>query len=101
MRPLAINRWVLIFISLVIIGIRIVITPRLNLPTYEGSYEAFAHMFVGGLFGCAIKTWIARKDIDYYDYDYGAEDAKFYWYLAWAVSLFELFMFTIQKVGSK
>ena len=33
---------------------RFFITPRLDLPTAEGSYEAFAHLFVGGCFGFSV-----------------------------------------------
>ena len=46
-----------IFVTIVVGAIRYFITPRLNLPTAEGSYEAFAHMYVGGLFG----AWVVDR----------------------------------------
>lgn len=59
---------------------RCIITPRLDLPTAEGSYEAFAHLFVGALFGAGI----TRKD-------------AFWFGIAIGLSLFELVMFLLQK----
>jgi hypothetical protein len=62
--------------------LRMHITPRLNLPTLEGSFEAFSHLFVGGLFG----AWLISRDRQ----------------LLWSgigISLFELIMFIIQKWG--
>ena len=43
---------------------RLFITPRLKIPTWSGSYEAFAHLFVGGLIGacvvapCGLYAWL-------------------------------------------
>ena len=42
---------VLVLLTLVVAGLRCLMAPRLDLPTAQGSYEAFAHLFVGGLFG--------------------------------------------------
>lgn len=73
----------------VIVG-RFMITPRLDVPTPEGSYEAFAHLFVAGLFG----YWWARK---------GTRAEAIYpeghncMLLAVILSLFELAMFLYQK----
>lgn len=64
---------------LVVVG-RLLIVPRLDLPTAEGCYESFAHLYVGGLFGYAIgvKRWP--------------------WALmAIGLSLFELVCFLVQK----
>lgn len=72
---------VLIVLLAMILGIgRLFITPRLNLPTAEGTYEAFAHLFVGGLIGaCAAKP------------------SRFYAALIVGLSLIELLAFLIQK----
>jgi len=66
----------------VAIGVaRFLITPRLDLPTAGGSYEAFAHLFVGGLFG----AWVVKR-------------SQWPWLvMAIAVSLLELVMFLVQK----
>jgi hypothetical protein len=79
------------FVDLIIVATSIAIgagrfgiTPRLELPTAEGSYEAVAHMFVGGLFG----AWAVKP-------------TKWLWLaMAVAISLVELAMFIIQKSSS-
>ena len=44
----------LVVLLAIILGVgRFLITPRLNLPTAEGVYEAFAHLFIGALIGAA------------------------------------------------
>jgi hypothetical protein len=64
----------------VIVG-RLLIVPRLDLPTAEGSYEAFAHLFVGGLFG----AWMVKR-------------TEWLWLsLAIAASILELVIFIVQK----
>jgi hypothetical protein len=85
--------FVLIAITIVIAGLRFVIVPRLDLPTAEGSYEAFAHLFVGALFGAWLAMWRGWKL---------REPGYSMWLwlgLASAVSLLELVMFVIQKTG--
>ncbi len=58
---------------------------RFYMPTHalspHGSYEAFAHLFVGGLIG----AWLATKD-------------KFYGWLALALSVLELVAFTVGRL---
>ena len=44
---------VILFTLFLVIG-RFTIEPRLDLPTWEGTYETVAHLFVGGLF---VKAW--------------------------------------------
>jgi hypothetical protein len=57
--------------------------PRLDLPTAQGSYEAFAHLFVGGLFG----AWVVKR-------------TKLLWLvLAVSVSILELVLFIVQKLA--
>jgi hypothetical protein len=77
---------IIIYAISISIGIgRFFITPRLNLPTVEGSYEAFSHLFVGGLFG----AWLAKR-------------TEWRWLVAaLALSVFELAAFLIQKRASR
>lgn len=71
----------LIIVTLAIAIGRFYITPRLDLPTTTGTYEAIAHLFVGGLFG----AWLMDR-------------CQWVWLcLALGVSLLELVMFLIQK----
>jgi hypothetical protein len=72
---------------------RFLITPRLNLPTAEGSYEAFAHLFVGGLFG----AWLKSKDQRAVYFNWYQSRDKFLWWSFWGLSALELVMFLIQK----
>lgn len=76
----------IVLAALVVLG-RFAIEPRLELPTREGTYEAFAHLFVGGLFG----AWLALCKTK--------AQCKGRWCLALALglSLFELAMFIYQK----
>ena len=64
---------------------RFFITPRLNLPTEEGSYEAVAHLFIGGLFGAFF--------VD--------TSNKFLLLTAVALSLVEFFAFIVQRLLQK
>jgi hypothetical protein len=75
--------------ALVVLG-RFVIEPRLDLPTLEGSYEAFSHLYVGGLFGF---WWARRGHISERVYADGLRALI----LAVGLSLFELAMFIYQK----
>lgn len=72
--------FVICLLSLAVVVGRCLITPRLDLPTVEGSYEAFAHLFVGGLFG----AWAVNRK----------KSILFY---AVGISLFELLAFLVQK----
>ncbi len=75
------KNFILLLTTLLIAGLRFVIEPRLNLPTSEGSYEAFAHLFVGGLIG----AWLVKR-------------SEWKWLaMAIGVSLVELVMFILQK----
>lgn len=83
---------VVLLMSLFVVVGRFLIEPRLDLPTSEGTYEALAHLFVGGLIG----VWFVRRGtraetIDSYGRDCG--------YLAIALSAFELVFFLVQKYG--
>ena len=67
--------------ALIAVG-RFLIMPRLDVPTAEGCYEAFAHLFVGFLFG----GWAVSKG------------TRWNWLaLAAAISLLELAVFIEQK----
>jgi hypothetical protein len=89
----------LVFPVAFVIGIaRFTITPRLNLPTVEGSYEAFAHLFVGGLFG----AWLFCKwdrSPSTIDLNRGDRFASACFWWAIGLSLLELAMFLLQKNG--
>lgn len=74
----------LILITLAFGLMRFFITPRLNLPTATGSYEAFVHLFVGGLF-CG---WLVDR-------------SKRLWLgLAIALTGLEVVMFIVQKLAN-
>lgn len=78
--------------AVVLVVGRFLITPRLDVPTMVGCYEAFAHLFVGGLFG----VWFNRKGTRAEAICPIGFDCLV---LAIALSLFELVMFLIQKFG--
>lgn len=92
-------------ISFVLIIGRLLIQPRLiNIPTMEGCYETFAHIFVGYLIAAAIYWQKSLTTI----IKYGSylpswmQELKFalikniYCQLTIVISLWELFLFTIQ-----
>lgn len=83
------SRATYILIAVVIIG-RLLIEPRLSVPTWEGSYEALAHLYVGGLIG----WWWKRRDLACEKIDGKGFKCLM---LAVALSLFELVMFLYQK----
>lgn len=62
---------------------RFLIEPRFDLPTATGSYEAFVHLWVGGLFGY---WWVHR-------------DRSMYLWLAIFITALEVVMFVVQKKG--
>ena len=59
---------------------RLFITPRLKIPTWSGSYEAFAHLFVGGLIGA-----------------YLVAPCGFYGAMIGCLSVWEIVAFAIQR----
>lgn len=96
--------WVTLFFGL----LRFVITPRLDLPTATGSYEAFAHLWVGGLIGAAVAFHLCVFIIQGRSICsvYAAEvqffrHAKWCWLLAVSLSALELVMFLLQKFQGK
>lgn len=78
--------------AIVVVLGRVLVEPRLDLPTVEGSCEAFAHLFVGGLFGACLASRGTRHDAIY-------GDSTFYFLLGTMLSLFELAIFLVQKFG--
>lgn len=64
---------------------RFLIEPRFDLPTATGSYEAFVHLWVGGLIGY---WWATRRG-----------HGSLYLYLAIFITLLEVVMFVVQKKG--
>ena len=77
------KRWMIYLLAAAVFAGRIFITPRLtNIPSWEMSYEAFAHLFCGGLIG-----------IHLYD-----RTQKLYGWLGWSMAFWELGWFVVQKV---
>ena len=71
--------------ALAVFVLRFFITPRLtHIPSFEMSYEAFAHLFVGGLIGV---SWYDKKNAT----------AALYGAIGWSLVIFELLMFLWQK----
>ena len=94
---------ILIVLLSIAVGIgRLMITPRLNLPTTEGSYEAAAHLFVGVLFA----AWFMRSSMLHQRY-YGLLTRLKMWFVngsywsffAISLTLLEIACFMIQKRG--
>jgi hypothetical protein len=65
---------------------RMLITPRLAVPTWEGSFEALSHLFVGFLLL-----------IPFYDREETLGPSKLYGWIGLALSLWELGWFIAQK----
>jgi hypothetical protein len=77
---------------------RVLIEPRLDLPTATGSYEAVAHLIVGGFYGA---WWVSKKPWHPIDGGcwgdwYELRDKGLFW-SATLISLFEMAMFLWQK----
>jgi hypothetical protein len=78
---------------------RIFITPRLSVPTMEGSYEAAAHLLCGFLILLRVheldvepgRTWANWKAM------HGA--VRLYWRIGWAIAWWELGWIMVQKAG--
>lgn len=83
----------ILWIAAAIAIARLFITPRLNVPTAEGSYEAVAHLFVGGLFG----AWWMHYSHDEMNFHEVTKSRNYFLFIALGPSLFELGMFLIQK----
>src|SRR6185312_13191688 len=95
------KRGLILLAALIGIG-RLFITPRLELPTAEGSYEAFSHLFVGGLIGAWIMgrctLSLGQKGDDNGQPRTVARSATWFcFWLAIGISLIELVCFMIQK----
>ena len=87
-------KYLLILVALICAGGRFLIVPRLNLPTFEGGYEAFAHLFVGFLMGCWSVTAGSPGSADERD-----EWRGLFKFLTLALTLLEIAMFAVQKRG--
>lgn len=78
---------IFIFAFLILLG-RIWITPRLNVPTIEGCYESFAHLFVGFLI---LVPWYDRKEL--------LGPSKLYGWIGWLLAFWELGWIVVQKAA--
>lgn len=92
--------WMTLFVGL----LRFVITPRLDLPTGIGSYEAVAHLWAGALIGAAVAFHMAGPIVRNRSMcsTYSAElqfirNAKACWWMMGCLSVLELVMFLLQK----
>ena len=66
---------------------RMIISPRLTTtPSFEGSYEAIAHLFVGFLIL-----------VPFYDREEKLGPSKLYGYTGWGLAFWELGWFIAQK----
>lgn len=82
------KRWIIFTLAAAVAVGRVFITPRLtHIPSPEMSYEAFVHLFVGGLIGV---SW----------YDWHDKTATLYGRIGWGLAFWELGWFIVQKVHS-
>jgi hypothetical protein len=82
----AMKKTVFLLAFLVAIG-RVFIAPRLvHIPSFEGTYEAFAHLFVGFLI-----------IVPFYDRKQTLGPSHLYGYIGWALGLWELAWFVGQR----
>lgn len=80
------KRWIIFVLAVATAVGRVFIVPRLtHIPSPELSYEAFAHLFVGGLIGV---SW----------YDWDSARATLYGRIGWALAAWELGWFVAQKM---
>lgn len=93
--------WMTLFVGL----LRFVITPRLDLPTTIGSYEAMAHLWVGALIGAAVAFHLCGPIVRGRSMcsTYSAElqfirHAKSCWWMVACLTVLECVMFAIQKI---
>ncbi len=89
------KRFLLLVVTCALAVVRFHITPRLNLPTSEGSYEACAHLFVGGLIG----AWLIARNggVSTYAIVQRRQTAYICGVLALLLTVVELVCFLIQK----
>lgn len=82
---------VIIFIGVLTVMGRMLIVPRLDLPTATGSYEAFAHLFVGYLIGAWWRDRQVGKLLGWY------KGIAPYGLVAILLTAFEVIIFVVQK----
>jgi hypothetical protein len=79
---------VVLFLALLFAVGRVFITPRLvNIPTFEGTYEALVHLFDGFLI-----------IVIFYDPKEKLGPSKLYGWIGWALAFWELGWFIVQKM---
>jgi hypothetical protein len=80
------KKLVLLFAAAIAVG-RIFIAPRLvNIPSAEGSYEAFAHILVGFLI-----------IVPFYDRKAALGPSKLFGWIGWGLAIWEGVWFAVQK----
>jgi hypothetical protein len=80
------RRWVIFTLATAFAVGRLFITPRLtHIPTWELDYEAWVHLFVGGLIGVSWFNWSDKQ-------------ATLYGRIGWALAFWELGWFIVQKL---
>lgn len=87
------EKYILGIVTLSIVVGRILIVPRLDIPTTTGSYEAFAHLFVGALIGAWWRDREVSKLLGWY------QGITPYGSLAIALTMLEVIIFVVQKRG--
>ena len=99
------GRGLVVCMTLCIGAWRFVITPRLDLPTATGSYEAVAHLWDGLLFGAGfVFLRVAKQLRNSVEYlprlcdQYRKEGWSCLW-LGGSIAILELVMFILQKWG--
>jgi hypothetical protein len=81
---------VVIVLAILTALVRVFIEPRLtNIPTFEGTYEALVHMFVGFL--------IILPIYEHFRYIGGSSEARALGWIGWGLALWEGLWFGIQK----
>ncbi len=83
----AVNRNLAVWLAaILVVAGRAFITPRLNVPTVEGLYESFAHLFVGFLI--LVRLYDPREKLG------PTRDMAA---LGWLLAGYELVFFLVQK----
>lgn len=79
------DRFATVCLVLIVMIGRLTINPRTEgIPTWDLSYEAFAHIFVGFLIGAACSGWLVGQ-------------RAFYGWMAFLITIWEVIIFVIQK----
>ena len=79
--------YLIIVVAFVLAVLRAAITPRLHsVPSLEGIYESTAHLFCGGLIALRLYDWRGKLG-----------PTRLYWNIGWALALWELCWFLVQK----